>query len=187
MRTELGSERIAALARQAVAEIREREYPIASGTAVEVEGETFTYLGEGSDRMAVLGPDGVVYKTYKYWTDRCNCAAHRNQAADAPDTQTENELELFDKLAAAEIPWCPDYYAYGPTLAMRRYEVWRDSTHKLADAVEKDMWAVSPDVTKGNVGFDADGNPYLLDGGLSYFGDLDKAIARISTRGKAQV
>lgn len=133
--------------------------------STEIEGESFQWLGEGSDRMAVLGPDGVVYKAAKY---------------DYGTAQDTKERALYDVLSEFGIPWCPDYFPYGDVLAMRRYKVTTDDPHR--QPWEKDMSRVASDLHAGNIGYDDDGNPYLIDAGYGWYSqdEIRTEVERIS-------
>lgn len=160
MRTELGSADIAERAVVAACELWENE-----AQGAEVEGMWFRYLGEGTSRIAVQGPDGVVYKVNlpegtRKDNDLLNCPVW--------DQQSE-ELALFDSLAG-HFNWIPEYWPWrDDVLAMRYYrKPTREEYTSARYAATLDQIATyAIDVSRANTGIDAEGDIYLIDGGCS--------------------
>lgn len=122
----------------------------------------FEVLGVGATRVALLGPDGVVYKAS--W--------------DTDGTAHASEREVFDILDRYDVPCCPDFWPYDElrVMAMRRYRPFDgDPTRSHVGQV------LHGDVSAPNCGVDEDGRVVLLDGGAAMFipGALDY-LARVA-------
>lgn len=150
MRTMMGSAELA----QVAAEVAASHTP-GSGVA-EHGGVEFQVLGEGISRVALLGPDGVVYKTSKPGRDQ---------------GQFASEVLIFDALTDQGVTWCPSYWPYEEhrVMAMPRYRVVHDLNTLTPDqwglywAEMQTVWFVPVGV--GNFGVRTDGSLVLIDAG----------------------
>jgi hypothetical protein len=94
---------------------------------------------------AVVGPDGVVYKAYA----------------------ASYEAETFRFVQDQGYAWAPEftYYEEFNVVAMKRYEV-RDGTRPTGDNADRwnEMSRVVSDTHTGNIGYDENGDLFLIDG-----------------------
>jgi hypothetical protein len=111
----------------------------------------FEVIGHGCERVALLGPDGIVYKV-PYYGDTY---------------QQEAEVKFFAKLNEYGLPWCPDYWVYESegVIAMRHYA--RCPRGLRQRQAQEAIESVCPDADFVNLGQDDDGRVVLLDGGVS--------------------
>ncbi len=103
MRVELGSAELAQLA----AEVGSG--PLPELGPMEHGGVAFDVLGRGGTRLALLGPDGVVYKP----------------VLPGHDVDFLLELAVFEWAEREGVSWCPDFWPYEEhyVMAMRRYSI----------------------------------------------------------------
>lgn len=138
MRVELGSARVA---QQIVDCVRGRD-PAALLRLDSIVG--MPVLGTGASRVAVLGPDGVVYKAS--WNPE--------------DHQFDSEARLFQIIEDYGLAGCPDFWPYFEhrVMAMRRYGPCLLAT--IPDSV-----GLYGDVVPENFGLDERGRLVVIDGG----------------------
>lgn len=158
MRTQLGSQDYADLAEQIAPKFT---WDRARKTR-QINGVKFRMIGKGSERVALRGPDGVIYKVDL-------------TAVSSPGefTQQTEEVDLFDKLSAIGVQWVPDYWPWtNAVLAMLEYRPLRWSEmsqlERQGHSAIIEMNLVNDDVWEANVARDANGNLVLIDGGLSH-------------------
>ncbi len=128
-------------------------------------GIMFECVGWGNERVALLGPDGIVYKRTHgcYCTPSLNCNRHK---------QTRDELKLFRHASDKGYSWAPDFWFYGfsDVIAMPYYTQSRGLTSQLELSQPELLEEISQftmDFCDQNFGLREDESVVLLDGGRS--------------------
>lgn len=157
--------------------------------------EGFEVLGNGASRVAILGPDGIVYKVDMY-------SSGDGYNYDDDGAQSVVEAEFFEILRGYGVPWIPDVTIWNTedytVTAMRQFfQTWSEwawendqSFRKIRDNGENvERWRqmtaiVKSDLKPANVGVDENGLLFLLDGGVESSDRIDPDRIRRQLNGE---